>query len=220
MPPPAVEQVLDSLRALATPTTLAGLARYAIPAEDAWGVAVSDIKALAGPIGRNPALAAALWESGVYDARMMVPFVADPRTLDVATMDRWLVETNNWANCDALCFHLFDRTPHAFACVDAWADRPEEFVRRGAFALLASLALHDKKAPDAAFLDRLVLVERAAPDPRNFVKKGVSWALRSVGRRAGPRRDASIVVAERLAASTEPAARWIGKDALRDFRKK
>ena len=101
-------------------------------------------------------------------------------------MDRWTRDLDNWAVCDTLCFKLFDQTPHAFAMVDRWADDPAEFVRRTAFALLASLALHDKKSGDEPFLARLPLIEAAATDERNFVKKGVSWALRSIGGRKSP----------------------------------
>jgi 3-methyladenine DNA glycosylase AlkD len=77
--------------------------------------------------------------------------------------------------------------------------------------------LHDKQAGDAPFLRGLRLVERAAPDERNFVKKAVSWALRSIGRRNAALNAASVKVAERLAASSKPAARWVGKDALREL---
>ena len=98
-------------------------------------------------------------------------------------MDRWCRDFDNWAICDTVCFHLFDRTPHAWAKVTEWCDRPDEFVKRAAFALLASLALHDKPAADEPFLEGLPLIERAATDERNFVKKGVNWALRRIGRR-------------------------------------
>ena len=101
--------------------------------------------------------------------------------------------------------------------LDARADRREELVKRAAFALLASVALHEKAAGDAPFLQSLPLVERAARDDRNFVKKGVSWALRGVGRRNATLHAASVKVARRLAASPEPAARWVGRDALKEL---
>ena len=123
----------------------------------------------------------------------------------------------NWAICDALCFHLFDRTPHAWRKIEQWSGRRGEFVKRAAFALLASVALHDRTTPNAPFLRALPLIERAAIDDRNFVKKGVSWALRGVGRRNPQLNAAAIALARRLAAASEPSARWIGKDALREL---
>jgi 3-methyladenine DNA glycosylase AlkD len=132
-------------------------------------------------------------------------------------MDRWCRDFDNWGICDTLCFHLFDRTPHAWNKVVRWSDQPGEFVKRAAFALLASLAGHDKSAADEAFLATLPLIERAATDERNFVKKGVSWALRRIGRRNAALNAASVTLARRLAASPQTAARWVGKDALRDI---
>jgi len=83
--------------------------------------------------------------------------------------------------------------------------------------MLASLTVHDKKAPDEPYLAGLKLVEREAVDDRNFVKKAVNWALRSIGKRSRLLNKAAIDVARRLAESTEPAARWVGKDALREL---
>jgi 3-methyladenine DNA glycosylase AlkD len=112
---------------------------------------------------------------------------------------------------------LFDRSPHAFAKVAQWFDRREEFVKRAAFALLASVALHDRQCGDEPFALCLPLVEVGAADERSLVKKGVSWALRSIGRRSLALHKAAVRVARRLADSKSASARWVGKDALRDL---
>jgi 3-methyladenine DNA glycosylase AlkD len=132
-------------------------------------------------------------------------------------MDRWCRDFDSWAICDTACFHLFDRTAHAWRKVALWANRRDEFVKRAAFALLASLALHDKETEDEPFARCLPLIERAADDSRNFVKKGVSWALRGIGRRSASLHMAAVELAQRLADSSTPAARWVGKDALREL---
>ena len=117
-------------------------------------------------------------------------------------MDAWAADFENWAICDTVCFHLFDKSPHAWSRIRVWRRRKDEFVRRAAFALMASVALHDKKADDARFLPCLPMIEAAATDDRNFVKKGVSWALRGIGKRSPALRDPAIALARRLAAST------------------
>uniref|UniRef100_UPI0019537747 DNA alkylation repair protein n=1 Tax=Klebsiella aerogenes TaxID=548 RepID=UPI0019537747 len=73
------------------------------------------------------------------------------------------------------------------------------------------------KLDDAPFLEALPLIEAHAGDPRNFVKKGVSWALRAIGMRSPALHAAIGAMAERLSASPMPAARWIGRDAARDL---
>ena len=215
-----VESAVAWLKTHATRHTLDGMARYAIPSDNALGVAVGDIRAVGKQLGRDHALAEALWETGIYEARMLTAFVADPAQVTPAQMDRWCRDFDSWGICDTLCFHLFDRTPHAWSNIAKWSTSPEEFVRRAAFALLASVALHDKRAPDAPFLESLALIERAATDDRNFVKKAVSWALRGIGKRNAVLHSAAVDLASRLAQSPERAARWVGKDALRDLQKR
>jgi 3-methyladenine DNA glycosylase AlkD len=196
------------------------MARYGIVAPKAFGVSMADIQRLAKQLGRDHELAAALWATGWFEPRMLTAFVDDPALVTAAQMDRWARDFDNWAVCDTLCFKLFDRTPHAWKKIEQWCRREEEFVKRAGFALLASLALHDKAAPDAPFLKSLRLIERGSVDERNFVKKGVSWALRAVGKRNPRLRSGALALARELAASQQPAARWVGKDALRDLGRK
>jgi 3-methyladenine DNA glycosylase AlkD len=214
---PTARDALAALREKASPDWIAKLDRFGITARNPIGVSMSDIQAIAKKLGRDHSLALALWKTGVYEARSLAAFVDEPARVTSAQMDRWCRDFDNWAICDTLCFHLFDRVPGSWAKVAEWAARDEEFVRRAAFALIASVAGHDKKAPDRQFLDVLPLIETAAPDGRNFVKKGVSWALRGIGHRNGVLHAAAVELAGALARSAEPAARWIGKDALRDL---
>ncbi len=212
-----VKAAVAELKRLGTKKTRDGMARYAIPSDNAFGVPVGKIRDLGKQLGHNHDLAEGLWQTGWYEARMLAAFVDDPSLVTPAQMDRWCKDFDNWAICDTLCFHLFDKTPHAFGKVVQWSKRKDEFVKRAAFALLASLAGHDKKSPDEPFTRCLPLVERAASDDRNFVKKGVSWALRGVGRRSPGLKVEALKVAKRLSESTNASARWVGKDALRDL---
>jgi 3-methyladenine DNA glycosylase AlkD len=212
-----VAAALAWLKKRGTKANRDGMARYGIVARQVFGVSVADIRVLGRTLGLRHDLAEPLWQTGWYEARMLVALIADPARVTSAQMERWARDFDNWAICDHLTFHLFDRSPHAWRKVDAWAARDAEFVRRASFALLAALALHDRVAADAAFLDRLPLIEAAADDPRNFVKKGVSWALRSIGSRNVPLHAAAMVLAGRLASSNVGPARWVGKDALRDL---
>lgn len=191
--------------------------RYGIHAPKAFGVSMAHLKVLAKRLGRNHELAAALWQSGWYEARLLAAMVDEPERVTAAQMERWVRDFDNWGLCDTVCFVLFDRTPHAWDKVSAWSERSEEFVKRTAFALLWSLALHDKKASDERFVDGLALIEREADDERNFVKKAVSMALKAIGKKRPVLRGQVVAVARRLAQSPAAAARWVGKDALREL---
>jgi len=191
--------------------------RYAIHAPKAFGVSVGEIQRLAKRLGRDHELAAALWETGWYEARMLSAYIEEPERVTAAQMDRWARDFDNWGICDTQSFVLFGRTRHAWRKVELWSRRRDEFVKRAAFATLATLALRDKSAGDEPFLRSLRLVERAATDERNFVRKGVSWALRAIGERNTKLNAAAIETARRLAESDDAAARWVGKDALKQL---
>jgi 3-methyladenine DNA glycosylase AlkD len=212
-----VASAITWLKRHSTKHTLDGMARYAIPSDNAFGVSVSDIRVLAKRLGRNHELAAGLWDTGVYEARMLTSFVDEPARVTSAQMDRWCADFDNWGICDTLCFHLFDRTAHAWDKVSKWSTLRDEFGKRAAFALLWALSVHDKRAGDEQFAKGLVLIERAASDERNFVKKAVNMALRAIGKRNPALNAAAVTVARRLADSPQAASRWVGKDALREL---
>lgn len=206
------------LKRTGTRRNVEGMARYGIRAKKVFGVSVGDIGRYAKPLRKQHTLALALWRTGWYEARLMAAFVADPEQLTVTQMDRWCKDFENWADCDHACFHLFDKSPHAWGRVRAWATKKGEFEKRAAFALIASLALHDRKSPDAPFAKALPLIARGAKDERNFVKKGVSWALRGICVRRQAVKPAALALAQKLAASAHPAERWVGKDVLRQVK--
>ena len=212
------EAALAALERRASKATLASMARFAIHSDHALGVAMKDIQQVARQIGRDRPLAGRLWKTGVYEARLLAAYVDDPNQVTPAQMDRWCRDFDNWGICDTVCFVLFDRTPHAWTKVSAWAGRRPEFEKRAAFALLWGLTVHDKKAGDGLFLEGLELIRRGAEDERHFVKKAVNMALRATGKRNAVLHRAAIDVATDLAASDSAAATWVGNDALRELK--
>jgi 3-methyladenine DNA glycosylase AlkD len=193
------------------------MARYAIPSDKAFGVGVGAMQKYAQGFGRSHELALALWKIDRYETRMLAAFFDEPERVTSAQMDAWVDDFDNWAICDTASFKLFDQTAYAWLKVEQWAQRKEEFVRRTAFALLWSLTVHDRDAHDEQFIHGLALIELAATDERNFVKKAVDMALRATGKRNRALNAAAVDVARRLATSSDATAKWIGKHALREL---
>lgn len=194
-----------------------GMARYGIVAPKVFGVSMGTMRSLARRLGKRHDLAEALWTTGWYEARMLAVMVDEPERVTAAQMERWARAFDNWAICDTATFVLFDRTRHAWPKVRQWSRRRDEFVKRAAFALLASLTVHDKAAPDERYLEGLALIEREAHDERHFVKKAVNWALRSIGKRSPMLNREAVAVARRMVSASDAARRWVGKDALREL---
>jgi 3-methyladenine DNA glycosylase AlkD len=205
------------LKAHGDPAVKAGLARYGLPTDKAFGLSVATLKSYAKTLGRNHDLAVALWQTGWTDARMLAALVGEPGRVTPAEMDAWCRDFDSWGIVDTVCFTLWDRSPHAWPKAKQWVTRQPEFEKRAGFVLMACLAAHDKRAADGAFLPLLPLIEKGAGDERNFVKKGVSWALRHIGHRSKKLHAAAIKTATRLSKSADRTQRWVGKDALNDL---
>ena len=222
------DELVAALRTQANPGNVAGMARFGISAEGTLGVTMPVVRGLARDarkrLGRDKGawheVAAALWASGIHEARIMATLVDDPALVDSAQMDAWATDFDSWDVCDQACINLFRRTRFAWAKAAEWAGREPEFVRRAAFALGATLAVHDKVAHDARFVPLLALAEQAAADERNGVKKAVNWQIRQIGKRSAALNAAAIETCERILAEhpASKAARWVARGALRELR--
>jgi 3-methyladenine DNA glycosylase AlkD len=217
MSDPRVAEALAWLEQHSSRSVRDGMTRFAIPNDKALGVKMGDIQKLAKLLGRDHKLALALWKTDVFEARMLCAYVDEPERVTPRQMDSEARDFDNWAVCDTLCFALWVRTPHALEKIRQWAGHRDEYVKRAAFALLASVALKDKLAKDADLLRCLPLIAKAATDQRNFVKKAVNWALRALGERNARLNKAALSLARKLVASKDATSRWIARDALRQL---
>lgn len=212
-----LQAAMALIRAQARPGELAGMARFGIAGENRLGLSVPSMRSIARQLGRDHTLAQALWDTHIPDARIVASMVADPALFTVRQMNAWVRGFASWDVCDQTCLNVFVHSPLAWGRVQAWATRQDEFVRRAAFALLATLAVHDKRSGDERFVAALVLIEAAACDERNFVKKAVNWALRGIGKRNATLLSQAIDCARRVALQDSRSARWIAADALREL---
>lgn len=208
----------------------AGMARYGINVENAFGVSVSELRNIAKRLGTNHDLALALWATGNHEARLLACFVDDPAMVTAEQAKAWVRDFDSWDLCDQATTSLFDRTAHAWPKAVEWAARDESWIRRAGFSLMAGLAVHDKAARDDAFLKLLPLIEQGVTDSRNYVKKAVNWALRNIGKRNRALNRAALACARRILAAAnrraggdrggdpgDRAARWVATDAIREL---
>jgi 3-methyladenine DNA glycosylase AlkD len=211
-----LRDAVAELRRRADPSRKPGMARVGIDVSRALGASIPDVRAVAKRCGTDHDLALELWLTGIHEARILAALVADPAMLTEAQMERWVVDLSSWDLCD-FAADLFSRSPAGRRTIRSWARRPEGFVKRCAFSMIARRAVWAKEAPDREFLRYLPLVRRAATDPRNEVKKGVSWALRQIGKRNRALHAAALEETERILTLASASARWIARDALREL---
>ena len=211
------QDVLATLRSLSNPEAVSSMARFGIKADKAFGVSVPALRKLARSIGKDHTRAQELWDSGLHEARELATMIADPKQVTEEFMEGWVKDIDSWDVCDHCCGNLWDKTPFAYRKAREWSRQPEEFVKRASFSLMAALAVHDKAAPDDAFIKLLPIIKRESTDERNFVKKAVNWALRQIGKRNRNLNRQAIETAREIQKLDSKSAKWIAADALREL---
>lgn len=208
--------IIAHLETLRSETNISGMGRYGIVTDRALGISNPDMQKIARTVKKNHARAFELWDSGIRESRMLAIYTLDPKLLTAAEAERLANDFNSWEIVDAAA-DLFVQARLEGQLVERFAADEREFVRRAAFAMIAGAAVHRKTEPDATLLAYLPLIEAHSTDPRNFVRKAVSWALRNIGKRNLTCHGPALALAEKLASSADKTERWIGKDAVKEF---
>jgi 3-methyladenine DNA glycosylase AlkD len=212
------EEILEALRKLSNPLNVVGMAQFGINPHNTLGVPVFVLRKMAKTIGHDHGLAARLFESGIHESRILASMVDDPSVVKEQQMEEWVQAFDSWDVCDQCCSNLFDRTPFAWTKAVEWSVRPEVFVKRAAFVMMATLAVHDKKAADLGFVRFLEIIRRESADERNFVKKAINWALRQIGKRSMILNELAVAAAEEIRGSNVKGTRWIAGNALKELK--
>jgi 3-methyladenine DNA glycosylase AlkD len=210
-------EVVERLRAIRNEDNIAGMARYGIKTDSALGASMPALRKMARELSRDHELALDLWTTGIHEARILACLVDDPVRVTKKQMETWVKDFDSWDVCDQVCMNLFDKTPFAYEKALEWSSRRAEFVKRAGFAMMAALAVHDKQAADEAFRPFLAVIVRQSTDDRNFVRKAVNWALRSIGKRNLGLNKKAVATAKSIQKVDSRTARWIAADAIREL---
>jgi len=215
----SVQSVVDIIFQLANEDGKRSREYFGITGIDHYGLSSPQMKAIAKGIGKNHELALELWKTGIHEAKHIAVLIADPGQVTVRMMEKWLKDFNSWDIVDNCCGSLFDKTEYAYDKAIEWSSRSKEFEKRAGFALMAMLAVHDKKAADSEFENFFPALLRESHDERNFVRKAINWAIRQIGKRNMRLCNQAIKLSEDIMKKGDKSSRWIASDALRELKK-
>lgn len=210
-------EIIQELESLSSPEDVEGMARFGINPQKTYAVRIPELRRIARAMGKNHQLALQLWEEGYRETRILACMVEDPHKITSEQMDRWVDEFDYWEICDQCCMKLFRMTPMAYEKIFQWSKSEKEFTKRAAFALIAVMAVHDKKASDEKFEQFFPLIIKESTDDRNYVKKAVNWALRHIGKRNITLNKKAIAIAREIHQIDSKSAKWIASNALREL---
>ncbi|MFK7809693.1 MAG: DNA alkylation repair protein [Saprospiraceae bacterium] len=212
------QQVIKKLHQLADPEKVKFKAKkFGIISNNSIGVYHKDLKELAKEIGRDNELAIELFDTDIYEARLLCSKIFNPKDVTIPLMEKWVVTFENWEVTDSFCMGLFAKCKHAVIKVREWTKREPEFEKRSGFAIMAAYCMADKKAGNEVYESFLPIIKREATDERIYVKKAVNWSLRSIGKRNIDLNEKAIETAKEILHIDSKAAQWIAKDVLREL---
>jgi len=210
-------EIINKLKSLGNPKNLAGMARFGINTKNTLGISIPELRKLAKQIGKNHELALKLFNSGIHEARILACFTGKPELATEQQIEKWVKKLDSWDDCDQCCSAFFDKTKNSHKQAIKWAKRKEEFVKRAGFAMMATLAVHDKKAIDKDFIKFFPYIKKESIDQRNFVKKAVNWALRQIGKRNKNLNKKAIKLAKEILKIDSKSAKWIANNAIKEL---
>lgn len=212
-----VETVLKELEKLGSPEVVEAKKRFAIESANSHGIFMKDLKILAKKIGKNDALAVELFDTGVYEAKLLVPLLFNPKKLTSALMEKWMKSFDNWEICDSFCMSFFGENKLGVEKAFKWVEHKGEFQKRAGFVCMVSYSYKNREASNEEFHQFFPIMIKHANDDRTYVMKGINWALRQIGKRNVDLNHAAIEVAHAIRLLDTKPARWIAADALREL---
>lgn len=213
-----LNNILDKLQKLSNPEKIVFKEnKFGIISNNSLGIYHQDLKLLAKEIGQNNQLALELFDTDIYEARILCSKIYNPKDITEELMEKWVVTFENWEICDSFCMGFFAQSKYALQKTEEWSQRDKEFIKRASFTIMASYGFANKKAQNEVFERFLEIVLREVEDERIYVKKAVNWVLRNVGKRNIDLNKKAILIANKILENSSKSAQWIAKNALKEL---
>lgn len=172
------DQALAALKKAGKANTVKIYARHGVTGP-CFGVSYADVRALARKIGTNHDVATALWRSGNHDARVLAAMVADPSAMDVATITKWLTESDNYLLADGVS-GIAAAMPAALDLSREWITSGREWTSSAGWNVMGALASKGRLV--ASDVNEVVdRIERTIHAQPNRTRYAMNNALISIG---------------------------------------
>ena len=167
-----------------------------------FGIGLTVLRKLAKQVGRDHALALELWESDVYDAKIIALLVDDPKQITRAQAEAQVEKLQQgllahvFSSCDA----ALGKTPFVVELADDWIGSRDAERRRCGYGLLYEVSKSKKKsAPaDVFFLEHIEHIRTSFHGEKRLVQAAMGGALMGMGKRSARLNAAALKVARAI----------------------
>jgi len=191
--------------------------KFNISAQGILGIDNTQLKEYAKQLPKDPELGRMLFKSELYEGRLLVSKFFPPKSLSMDDVIAWSSTFENWEITDSFSMGIYARSPLACEIISFFAQHEGEFQRRISFATIAGYCSKRNKDSNEVYLSFFEHIKAAATDDRLYIKKAVSWSLRSIGKRNKALCQQSIELAQELLESESKSAQWIANDVLKEL---
>jgi 3-methyladenine DNA glycosylase AlkD len=155
---------------------------------EAIGVGLTKLRRIAKKVGRDAELAASLWDSDVYELKLVGLLVDDPKRITVEQAERQVEQLADgqlahvFASCDA----TLAKSDIAVGLAESWTRHTDAMRRRCGQTLVYELSKSKKKsAPDDAWFQRHIAhIDATWRDEDVDVRMAMATALMGMGKRS------------------------------------
>src|SRR5688572_30502056 len=167
-----------------------------------YGIGLTRLRELAKQVGRNRELALRLWETDVYEARVISLLIDDPKaiTREQAEAQVDAVGAGLLSHVFSSCGASLAKAPFVVELVDDWTASDDAHRRACGYGLLYEISkLTGKKAPDDAyFLEHIQRIDEGIRRESSETQLAMGSALMGIGKRNAVLNAAALRVARKV----------------------
>ncbi|MGJ5818437.1 DNA alkylation repair protein [Paludibaculum fermentans] len=223
-----LQEVMQTLESLGTEQARKIYRRHGA-VDPMFGVSFAHLGKLQKKIKRDHALAAQLWATGNFDARVLGTMIADPQAMTPAELDRWVKDLEGAPLTD-LFGKFAAQTTHARKMREKWMKSKEEFTAQAGWLLLSYAVSGGEDLSDDYLKETLSFIEKHIHGSMNRVRHSMNGVLINIGVHREPLRPLVLATAARIgkvvvdhgetSCETPDAAAYIAKTLAHYAKKK
>ena len=164
-----------------------------------YGIGLTKLRKYSKTVGKDPKLAKQLWQSQIYEMKIIALLIDDPKTMTIEQAEAQVEQLQGgylahvFSSCDA----TLAKTPFVVELADKWVKSNDPERRRCGYGLLYEISKNYKKsAPDEEyFLAHISHIEKSYKKQSTTALVAMANALMGIGKRSKVLNAAALKVA-------------------------
>ena len=167
-----------------------------------YGIGLTILRKYAKSVGRDAKLAKSLWNSNIYEMKIISILIDDPKTMTLEQAEAQVEELKggHLAHVFSSCGAPLAKTPFVVELADKWINSKDTMRRSCGYGLLYEISKNKKKtAPDEAyFLAHVADIDKKRKKASIPILMSMAGALLGMGKRTKKLNKAALKVARAI----------------------